>query len=132
MALEDNELFTSNTEVAKLRVFSESTQPKTFAAGAVTFAPGTPVAFDTVTATWKVWAEAGINGNNLIRGFVWPDPVVLAAADEVQGQVMLAGRIHAVDVPLPAGELQADLDAALAGGLRERTGIIVEGLESFR
>lgn len=131
MAFGDNELFTSNTEVPKLRIFSKSTQPKTFAVGAVTFAPGTPVAFDTATATWKVWADAGINGNDLIRGFVWPDPVVLDAADEVLGQVMLAGRIHADDVVLPGGETQNNLDAALAGGLRERTGIIVEGLVSF-
>lgn len=131
MALQPNELFTSNTEAAKLRIFSTSTQPKGFAAGAVTLAKGIPVAFDTVAAFWKVWANAGGNETNLIRGFVWADDIVLAAGGEVIGNVMLAGRIHAADVGLPAGENQGDLDAALAAGLRERTGIIVEGLVSF-
>lgn len=131
MAFGDNELFTSNTPANKLRVFSRSTQPKTFAVGAVTLLKSTPVAFDTVSNTWKVWANAGANEVNLIRGFVWPDDIVLDAADEVLGQVMLAGRIHAADVALPAGETQNNLDAALKAGLRERTGIIVEGLEGF-
>lgn len=132
MALQPNELFTSNTEPAKLRIFSESTQPKTFAAGAVTLAKGSPIAFDTVAKTWKVWANAGANETNLIRGFVWPDAVKLEAGGEVLGQVLMAGRVHAGDVPLPAGETQPNLDAALQSGVRERTGIIIEGLAEFR
>lgn len=131
MALNPNELFTSNDAAAKLRFFSKSTQPKEFATGAVTLVKGTPVAFDAVAKKWKVWADAGGDETNLIRAFVWPDDVVLNAADEVLGQVLMAGRVHAGDVALPAGELQADLDAALQAGLRERTGIIVEGLEEF-
>ena len=133
MALGDNELFSSNTEAAKLRVFPEgATQPKTFAVGAVTIAPGTPVAYDTVAETWQVFEEGGANEIDIIRGFVWPDPIVLDAADEVLGQVMLRGRIHRDDVQLPAGELQADVDAAMQAPLRANTGIIVEGLEKFR
>lgn len=134
MALGDNELFSSNTEAAKLRVFPEgATQPKTFAVGAVTILKGTPVAFDSVAETWKVFADAGAaTETDLIRGFVWPDDIVLDAGDEVLGQVMLRGRIHRDDVQLPAGETQANVDAAMAVGLRDRTGIIVEGLEKFR
>lgn len=132
MALGPNELFTSNTPAAKLRVFSTSTQPKTFAVGSVTLPKATPVVFDTVSKTWKVWANAGANETDLIRGFLWPDELKLDAADEVLGQVMMAGRIHAKDVALPAGETQPNLDAALQSGLRERTGIIVEGLVEFR
>lgn len=131
MALGDNELFTSNTDAAKLRVSPKSVQPKTFAVGAVTILPGTPVAFDTVANTWQVFEQGGANEIDIIRGFVWPDKIVLDAADEVLGQVMLSGRIHRDDVVLPAGELQADVDAAMKAGLRENTGIIVEGLEGF-
>lgn len=132
MALGPNELFTSNTEAAKLRIFSTSTQPKTFATGAVTLAKGSPVAFDTVSKTWKIWANAGGDETNLIRAFIWPDDVKLDAADEVLGQVLMAGRVHAGDVVLPAGETQPNLDAALQAGVRERTGIIIEGLAEFR
>ena len=132
MALQPNELFTSNTEAAKLRIFSTSTQPKTFAAGAVKLLKGIPVAFDTVAKFWKVWADAGANETDLIRGFVWADDIQLEAGGEVLGNVMLAGRIHAADVPLPGGETQPNLDAALQSGVRERTGIIIEGLAEFR
>ena len=130
MAFGPNELFTSNTVAAKLRIFSTSTQPKTFAVGAVTLALGTPVAFDIVSKTWKLWANAGANEVNIIRGFIWPDAVKLDAADEVLGNVILRGRVHRDDVVLPGGETQPNLDAAMSAGLRER-GIIMEGLEDF-
>lgn len=130
MAFGPNELFTSNTVAAKLRIFSTSTQPKTFAVGAITLALGTPVAFDIVAKTWKVWADAGADETNIIRGFIWPDAVKLDAADEVLGNVILRGRVHRDDVPIPAGENQSDLDDAMSAGLRDR-GIIMEGLEDF-
>ena len=133
MALEPNELFASNTVGPDLRFFPEagSIQPKTFAAGAITLLKGTPIAFDSVALTWKIWEDSGANETGIIRGFVWPDDVKLEAGGEVLGQVFMKGRLHAADVVLPAGELQAGLDANLQLGLRER-GFIVEGLEKFR
>lgn len=78
-------------------------------------------------------ATAGVasNGADVIRGFLHPDALTLAAAEEVLGQVMLEGTIHYEDIPLPAGETVADLKAALRSGLRER-GIHVQGLTEVR
>lgn len=63
-----------------------------------------------------------------VRGFVWPDEVVLDADEEVLGQVMLAGRVHYADIVLPAGETESVLKADLQNNARS-LGLIIQGLE---
>lgn len=78
-------------------------------------------------------ATAGVvdaYGTSVIAGFLWPDEVVLATG-EVLGQVMLAGEIHYDDIPLPSGETEADLKAALRSGPRA-LGIYIQGLTEVR
>jgi hypothetical protein len=120
----------------RFRPYEDGIQPKTFkaTAGAELLAPGTPVAQITATGLWVVWASAGIAGEDVIRGFVWPNEVQLHDSDtddtEVIGNILARGVCHRDDIVLPAGELAADLDTALAGGdpsLRE-LGIHVQGL----
>jgi len=134
MAFADNELFESPVEVKSFpSVIAEKIQPKTFAgeAGADLLALLTPLGFNTVTGFWEVWADAGANGIDVIRAFVWADPVQLDAADEVIGNVLMAGTINYDDIVLPSGELVADLKAALQSGLRER-GILIQNLVQVR
>lgn len=72
------------------------------------------------------------NGTNLIKGFVWPDPIVLDPSGEVLGQVVLGGRIHYDDIPLVAGVYdRVELELALRTQARE-LGYIIEGLSQFR
>ena len=78
-------------------------------------------------------STAGVasNGANQIKGFVWPNPVQLVSGSEVQGNVLLAGKLHYDDIPLPAGETQSVLDAALQTNCRS-LGLIVQGLGKVR
>lgn len=132
MALDPNEGFASNSVDPKLRVDALTIQPKKFASGSGTFAELTPVAFNTSSNMWVVWTSGGSDGTGTIKGFVWPDQVVLDGSNEVLGNVLLQGKVHYDDIPVPAGETQNDLDTALrTGGLRE-AGIIIQGLTQFR
>lgn len=72
--------------------------------------------------------QAAVIGGGEIKGFVWPDPVQLLAGNEVLGQVCLAGEIHYADIPLPAGEVQGTLDAALRNSDTRRLGFTIQGL----
>lgn len=65
-----------------------------------------------------------------VDGLLWaPDePVQGLLAGEVLIQVFRAGLVHAADVPLPAGESQPALDAALKSMELRKKGIMVQGL----
>ncbi|MFG0317082.1 MAG: hypothetical protein ACF8XB_07415, partial [Planctomycetota bacterium JB042] len=80
------------------------------------------------TGKWVVWTDGGANGTGTISGFVYPDGVVTDETDDVLGNVMIRGSIHAADVALPTGEDQADLDAALKAATLREKGIDVEGI----
>ena len=130
MALNPNELRTTAPGIGSgLRVYSTSTQPKTFAQGSGTLAKATPVAKHTTTGHWHVWDNGGANGLNVIGGFVWSDDIALDSDEEVIGNVMMSGRIHYGDIVLPAGEMESDLKTALSAA-REK-GFIIEGLEGW-
>lgn len=135
-ATQPENLFASTSNPALKRVTSDDNRPVLFAnVGAAPLYPVlTPVAYDTSVDKWKVWANGGANGIGTIRGFVWPDPVQTHATGEVIGNILFAGRVNRDDIPVPAGETQNNLDAALVAGapsLREN-GIIVEGLVTVR
>jgi hypothetical protein len=78
--------------------------------------------------------EAGVAGDgvDVISAFVWSDSIVLddsaVGNEDVQGHVVMAGRIHYDDIVLPSGETQSVLDAALQSGPREK-GLFIYGLE---
>lgn len=131
MAQNENELFSSNSVDATLRVNAKTIQPKSFASGSGTLAGLTPVAFNTSTNLWVVWTNGGANGTGTISGFVWPDDVVLDASDEVTGQVLLEGKIHFDDIVVPSGETEANLKTAIRGNLRA-LGLVVQGLTQVR
>ena len=78
-------------------------------------------------------AQAGVEGNDtdVIRGFVWSDAIQLVDGVEVLGNVLLEGKVHAADIPVPAGETTGTLYPALRSGLRER-GIMIEGIGQVR
>lgn len=84
---------------------------------------GTPTAVATVgTASY---------GLDLIRGFVWPDEVVLDASLQVHGEVMVEGRISYtyIEATVDSGDVAA-LAAALKSTMLGR-GIIVEDLPNI-
>ena len=127
MALNANEQFASTSVDAKLRVEALTIQPKKFAAGSGTLAQLTPVAFNTSTNQWVVWATGGANGTGTISGFVWADEITLNASDEVLGNVLLQGKVHYDDIVVTGGT-EGQLQTALrVAGLREK-GIIIQGL----
>jgi len=76
-------------------------------------------------------AGASTYGTDVIQGFVWPDAITLAAANEVLGNVMLRGTVHYADIPCPSGETTTSLKAALRNGPRDK-GLIVQGLDQVR
>lgn len=129
MALGPNELFRQTTRAAAKRFVSEHIAPKKFAAaaGGPTLAQLTPVAYDTVTNNWKVWANAGANGIAVIRGFIAEyTGATLDATNETLHNVIMAGTIYAQDVVLPGGETQANLDALLTTVMRDK-GFTIQG-----
>lgn len=75
--------------------------------------------------------QAGVTGPGEVRGFVWPDEIVLDSDEQVLGQVMLAGRVHYDDLVLPAGETESVFKTALRDGPRA-LGLIIEGLDAVR
>lgn len=131
MALATNELFSSSPGNSGNRIQAERVAPKVFAAGSGTLAVGAPVSFNTSSGFWAPWTQAGSNGENVLKGIVFPDPIVLNAGGEVIGQVMLRGVIHADDVKAATTEADADVEAELREEAR-LLGIDVQGLTEVR
>jgi len=132
MTLNSNELFSSNSVDAVPSVQADVIMPKEFAAGSGTLPRLAPIALNSSTKKFVPWDEDGSNDADTIVGFVWPDPIVLNATDEVLGQVMLAGRLHYDDVlaiieDVDANYSVAGLKAALQADCRTR-GLHVQGL----
>lgn len=118
MATNQDELFSSSTSAAKLRMESRYSSRSLFAAGSGTLKVGTAVSYDASTGHWAVWDGDGTNYQENIDGFVVSDDVALHASNEVIGVVMTQGTIHyddAVKVNVTDGsygtaaELQAEL-----------------------
>ena len=131
MALETNEFFSSVSRSGPVGVIPHEggVKPVTFDGdGAGTLlAPGTPVAFDSATSLWVLWDSTGLNDEDTIRGFVYPDEIQLHATDEVVGQILQRGEIDYASIVLPAGEVEADLKAALRVGPRT-LGLVIDNL----
>lgn len=89
--------------------------------------------FGNLTGNTHVLAEdtAGSGGSPEIDCFLWaPDEAHAGlAAGETLIQRFVRGILHRDDVPLPAGESQSDLDAALQSMLLRQKGVGVQGLD---
>lgn len=131
MALQARELFTSNAGPgSQKRIAPSVLKSKEFALGSGTLLAGTMVAFETVIGHWVPWDSAGANGAEILKGILWPDDLVLAAADESLGMVLLEGRVHRDDIELN-GQTQGNVDTELQTVARD-LGIHVEGLVDVR
>ena len=146
MAVQPKELFSNTTKNSypRIRPAADGAAPKRFdgVAGAPPLLVGTPVAYDTSVNLWVKMDDAGSNGANIIRGFVYPDDIELHASNETIGSVMIKGTIHRDDVidhntdtpQSAAGD--PGVDGALAGGegtpTPEELGLIVQGLKDVR
>lgn len=134
MAINNQQLVgTFGASTPDLRAFPTQSHPKTFAnvAGGPTLARLTPVAYNTSTNKWVAWDAYGGNDVETIRGFVYPEAIVLDATNDVIGVVMTEGNIHYDDIALPTGEVEADLKAALQSGVKDR-GFNIQGLINVR
>lgn len=131
-----NEQVASSSQGGRLRYEASSIQPKTFAAGTGTLLPLTPVAYNTSTNFWVPITNGGANGTGTIKGFVGPEPITLAAGNEVLGNVIMGGKIHFGDIPatgtLAGGGTytNAELKALLKGTVRS-LGFTIQGLEKW-
>lgn len=131
MALNPNELVSSASGPSEGRTVAHRVRPKEFASGSGTLAKNAPVAFNTSTLKWVPWVSGGANGAGTIKGFVWPDAIVLDADEEVLGHVMLEGLIHSDDVKAATSESDSNVEAMLRADCRA-LGIHVEGLTQVR
>lgn len=57
-------------------------------------APLTPIAFDTATGKYVVYANGAANSGNRIVGFVWPDLQVQTTASDPTVTIMVEGEIY--------------------------------------
>jgi hypothetical protein len=142
MALETNELYSSNTAEDQLRLFpaDHGIMPKTFdaVAGGASLVQGVPVSFNTSTSLWEVFTQGGTNGTNVISGILM-EPITLDDSggddNEVLGNVMILGVMHRDDINTAAiralcggSPTEGNLDTALGAATMREKGLIVEGL----
>lgn len=102
-----------------------------WAGKAITVAVNSSVTGGGTLTLAETTAGASANGIDQIRGFVWPDPIVLSGTGEVIGQVLLAGNIHFDDIAKPSAESVSDLKDACRVGPRT-LGLFIEGLDQVR
>lgn len=130
MAQNANQLVGSVTSIAStLRMWPETIHPKEIAAisGAPLLARGLPMAFNTSTSKWVVWTSGGANGTGTVSGFL-AEPHQSNATDETLAPMMMRGKIHFDDIPVPSGETSANLKTSLRSGPRG-LGIDIDGLD---
>lgn len=130
MAYTANELVSSVTTIpATLRVWPTSVHPKTISnvGAAPLYAALTPMAFNTSTNEWVVWASGGANGTGTIGGFL-QEACQTDATNDVLANMIMGGDIHYEDIPVPSGQTLADLKTALRNGMRAK-GFNIVGLD---
>lgn len=130
MAIQPKELFSSTTVNPFPRVHAKEVLTKKckLLAAAPLLAALTPMAVETSSGMWVPWRNDNTPaGSGTIRGFIYPEAHQLHATNETIATIMLQGEIHHDDVPVPSGETQNNLTAALKAGLGDR-GIFVVGV----
>lgn len=112
----------------------DGVNPKTFAAGSGDILHLTPVAYNTSTNKWVVWATGGSNGTGIIGGFLCEPQtgkITLASGGEVLGNVMTHGIIHFGDIVV-AGGTEAELKTALRTPSTKAVTLKIQGLPRMR
>lgn len=145
MALETNELYSTNTAGPTLRyqVAQDRQQAVTIAAisGAPVLERLTPMAFNSTSKQWVPWTTGVTSPNyvGVIRGFLisgnlddegddFNDVVQTSATDEVLGVIMLGGQLHIDDVPLYSTNTLDQVKAAIeASALMDR--FVIQGMD---
>lgn len=132
MAYTANELVSSVTTIpATLRVWPTTITPKTVSnvGAAPLYATLTPMAFNTSTLEWVVWADSGANGTAVVGGFLL-EPCQTDATNDVIANMIMGGKIHFDDIPVPSGGTNSSttLKAALRNGMRAK-GFDIVGLD---
>jgi hypothetical protein len=128
MALEPRDLGAHERAFASsLRFHPEDNKPVKI--GAIAGDPllpvGTPLMEDAGTpGEYLPWAT----GNDIVA-FLFPRAHQASSTGETLAVAMTSGDVHAADVPLPAGQLQANLDAALIASSMKDREFHVQGLE---
>lgn len=102
---------------------------------------GLPLAFESVLAQWVPWDPAGINGANVIRGFI-DTPIEAQRTQSQTGEkkvlVLIRGVVNKAGIPLvsptPLEDYtltynEAQLDAELKTAALRDAGITVTGLD---
>lgn len=84
-----------------------------------------------ITAAEEQAAVPPDDSVDVIKGFVWPNSTTLSASGEVIGDVLIEGKVHFSDIPVPDGISTTELQTACQTGPRG-LGIIMDGLESVR
>lgn len=141
MALGDYELASSNPFPSRARLEIRRNKVGTIEAqdAAATLPVGTPLAWDTSTASWTAFTQGGSDGSNVIAGFVGYESVDVDDTDDVQVVVMLEGHLHRDDINTAeiraalllasgAAVSEAQLDTALKASTLRDKGLYVQGL----
>lgn len=141
MTLETNELYKEASRNDDIRLFPAEggVVPRMFAAvsGGATYPKGTPVAFNTSTSKWVVFAQGGANGVGTISGILFEEITVNDSGSddtETLANVMILGRLHRNDVNTAAiralltSTSEAQLDTALRAPSMREKGLHTEGL----
>jgi hypothetical protein len=141
MALADNELAGSTPFPARAAMVVDRNKVGTIEAqdDVATLPVGTPLAWNTSTASWTAFTQGGSNGSNVIAGFVAHDEVTVDDTDDVQVVVMLEGQVHrdhintaairaALLLASGAAVSEAQLDTALKASTLRDKGLYVQGL----
>lgn len=104
MAIIPQDLRADETDIKNIMPLIRATELTTvqFAAGAVTLPAGTPLSYTAGTDDFAKFTVAGAT----VNGIVWPNDVVLNAAGEVMGTIMLKGEV------MKFSEIEALVEAA--------------------
>lgn len=90
------------------------------------WAVGTPlIEVAASPGTYDVWTNAA---GQPIVAFLFPEARTQLAAGELLVVAMTAGDVHRDAVPLPSGETQGNLDAALKANTLKTRDLLVQGL----
>ena len=133
MVIAVNKLLSSVTKNPTPRVEAHRIRRVTFEINATaTLYPAlTPVAFANDTLEWVVWAFAGsATEADHIKGFMWPDGILLSTTEQVVGLVMTEGKCsrHDVQAARPSGETEGNLDTSLRQDHLHVRGLYIDDL----
>lgn len=132
MALNPNELFSSNSANDATRTIAHRVIVGKFKQGSGTLSVNAPLAYSTDDDMWVPYdAAGGPAGADSIRGFLFPDELTLDSDEEVLGQILVEGILHIDDILAATSEADASVKADLQANARA-LGLHIQGLVNVR